>query len=169
MIRRSRWALFIALGDSGGGRLLNREREAGGKRARRRLVRAAAEGVGAPRRGLPPRERVRSSAVPYQTAPWPGRDRCVARLITYLRLHYCKQCVSLHVRLSLSRPFLPCSSASRRRSISRPPGPPDSGNTLRDWSRPFPKVTSANYVLKRIISRWCRARICFGVLLLVRD
>lgn len=64
---------------------------AGGKRAGRHL-----RGVGG--RGWPP-----PGAVPYQTEPWPGRDRCVARLITYLRLHYCKQCVSLCVRpLSLS-------------------------------------------------------------------
>lgn len=64
---------------------------AGGKRAGRHLC-----GVGG--RGWPP-----PGAVPYQTEPWPGRDRCVARLITYLRLHYCKQCVSLCVRpLSLS-------------------------------------------------------------------
>lgn len=33
-----------------------------------------------------------------------ARDRCVARLITYLRLHYCKQCVSLYVRSLL--PFV---------------------------------------------------------------
>lgn len=32
------------------------------------------------------------------------RDRCVARLITYLRLHYCKQCISLYVRSLL--PFV---------------------------------------------------------------
>lgn len=36
-------------------------------------------------------------------ATGPERDRCVARLITYLRLHYCKQCISLYVR---SLPFV---------------------------------------------------------------
>lgn len=36
-------------------------------------------------------------------ATGPKRDRCVARLITYLRLHYCKQCISLYVR---SLPFV---------------------------------------------------------------
>ena len=64
---------------------------AGGKRARSTSARSW-RGDGHPR-----------VAVPYQTNAWPGRDRCVARLITYLRLHYCKQCVSLCVRpLSLS-------------------------------------------------------------------
>lgn len=45
------------------------------------------------------------------------RDRCVARLITYLRFHYCKQCISLYVRSLL--PFiLSCLPACRRPSIS---------------------------------------------------
>lgn len=47
------------------------------------------------------------------------RDRCVARLITYLRLHYCKQCISLYVRsllpfvLSCLPTYLPDARLSR--------------------------------------------------------
>lgn len=45
------------------------------------------------------------------------RDRCVSRLITYLRLHYRKQCISLYVRSLL--PFShACLLAYRRPSIS---------------------------------------------------
>lgn len=60
-------------------------------------------------------------AVPQRAAVGTGprveRDRCVARLITYLRLHYCKQCISLYVRSLL--PFvLSCRLPIRRPSIS---------------------------------------------------
>lgn len=47
------------------------------------------------------------------------RDRCVARLITYLRFHYCKQCISLYVRsllpfvLSCLPTYLPDTRLSR--------------------------------------------------------
>lgn len=89
-------------------------------------------------RGWPP-----SGAVPYQTNAWPGRDRCVARLITYLRLHYCKQCVSLCVRpLTLSF----CLSFSLVRSSvdaipSRLPDPPSSVIIRHRYTRPFQRVT----------------------------
>ena len=124
---------------------------AGGKRARSTSARSW-RGDGHPR-----------VAVPYQTNAWPGRDRCVARLITYLRLHYCKQCVSLCVRpLSLS---LSLSLSLVRSSLdaipSRLPDPREVGFIIRHWcTRPFHRVTISargEAFFKNYLSRFLRA------------